>query len=301
MVPNTNAGAPRPQAVAGTHFFLRLCVGTVVVAVIFVLTQTVQIFPGAFTALLVTRPADADWIPVGIEAKFIETVDGERIEVWRRRTAKAREPRRVSIIFHGNGETLNSTAWMLPWLNDLGWTVYSFDYRGYGRSSGWPSEAGLYHDSDAVVRYLIKEEGVTPAEILPIGVSVGSGLAAYVAATYGTREVALIAPYTSLPDLVSEIPLIGLLSPFLWYRLPTLEYLQRGSNTRVVIVHGTDDTVIPYAHGERIAEALGKRALILPIADAGHNDLFRAALDRIGAAIVRLASFEPLAKSHHDG
>ena len=115
-----------------------------------------------------------------------------------------------------------------------------------------------------------------PAEqIIVVDNSIGNGMAAHVAAQLRTPKLVLISPYFRLRDLIRDkMPFVP---PFLIkYPLPTADYLAAAPNTQVLIFHGTHDTLIPAAHGQRLAQTLGARAQYHEL-PAGHNDMFSQA------------------------
>ena len=116
-----------------------------------------------------------------------------------------------------------------------------------------------------------------PAEqIIVVGNSIGNGMAAHVAAQLQSPKLVLISPYFRLRDLIRDkMPFVP---PFLIkYPLPTADYLAAAPNTQVLIFHGTHDTLIPAAHGQRLAQTLGARAQYHEL-PAGHNDMFSQAV-----------------------
>ena len=116
-----------------------------VFALIMALTQDIQLFPGALVPLLRTRPSDAEYVPRGVESIFTDTSDGETIEVrYKPPEAGTEVSDHVAIVAHGNGGAMEAFFMIQRWLSKIGVKSYAFDYRGFGRSSGWPSEEGLY-------------------------------------------------------------------------------------------------------------------------------------------------------------
>src|SRR5690606_31161327 len=115
-------------------------------------------------------------LPPGVESVFVKTPDEKQLEVWRLAVA---ESRYVAIVFHGNAGDVENFFVFQQYLQTLGITSYGFDYRGFGKSSGWPSEEGLYIGSDTVIDYVLDKEGVDPDSLILVGVSIGSGPASY--------------------------------------------------------------------------------------------------------------------------
>ncbi|MEW6280176.1 MAG: alpha/beta hydrolase, partial [Candidatus Eremiobacterota bacterium] len=149
----------------------------------------------------------------------------------------------------------------------LGCGVVLFDYRGYGRSQGTPSEEGLYRDAEAVWTHLTHL--VPPDRIVIMGESLGGGVATYLAERNPPAGLILQSTYTSLPELASELyPMIP--SQLCRFRFPSRDRIARISCPKLVM-HGRADEVIPYHHGRVLYEAAAepRRFVELP---GGHND-----------------------------
>jgi len=101
------------------------------------------------------------------------------------------------------------------------------------------------------------------------------------------KVLVLLSPCTSLVDVVREMSLFGYLSPFLWYRFPTIENIGKRQDTCIIAAHAHRDTVIPFEHSLRLKEAYHGRALfrLLESERAGHNDILGSTQSQIPAAI----------------
>ncbi len=272
------------------RFLLRLLLGTLVVSAVFVLTQDIQIFPAIVSWPLgkgsgeISAAAKRE----GFEGTFIQTEDGKKLEVWYLPAPKnSKTPPRAVIYFHGNGEVVKNDAHISQWLQSLGYASFLFDYRGFGRSSGWPSEQGLQQDARALWRYAREKTGLSAEQFIFMGASVGTGPAAYLASEVHPRALILMSPYKSLTAVVEELPGFGLLSPFLWYKLPTEEYLKTIGSTCVVLIHGKRDRTIAYHHSVDMQRDLQGQIDISFISDeeAGHNDLLARTYQRTAQAM----------------
>src|SRR5690606_12735271 len=115
------------------------------------------------------------------------------------------EPKGVALILHGNA---GSIALRLDWLrmfHDLGYARFIIDYRGYGRSSGTPTEQGTYEDARLAWSHLVTERGFAARDIVLFGESLGGAIAAHVAARETPRALVLHSTFTSIPDLAAQI------------------------------------------------------------------------------------------------
>lgn len=211
-------------------------------------------------------------LPDQVEGVFIHTEDGERLEVWKK---TVRDSPAAVVIFHGNAGTVANYYHYQRLFNQAGLTSYGFDYRGYGKSSGWPSEEGLYKDADAVIEFVLKDEQIEVEQLIVVGISIGSGPASYAAEKFKTKVLILYAPFSSLKHAASEVPFFGLLSPFLFHDFPVENRVARLDDSCLIVVHGRQDTIIPFPQGEQVFSAYRGSGLkkFIQLPDAGHNDL----------------------------
>jgi uncharacterized protein len=202
---------------------------------------------------------------VAHEAATIATADGERLRAWIMRVPEARA--RI-VYFHGNGANLSNWAPILAGVVRAGYSVVAFDYRGYGLSTGRPSERGLHRDVEAVVAQAWADADRTP--VLYWGRSLGGAMAAYAATI---REPDGLILESAFPDARSVVrgSVLGLLYPLASYRFATAELMTRVRRP-VLVIHGDRDSVIPFALGRALFDRLQepKRFVVVPGGD--HND-----------------------------
>lgn len=176
------------------------------------------------------------------------------------------------------------------WHRETGRGVLLFDYPGYGRSGGTPSEQGCYEAADAAYNLLIEGHKIAPADVLLVGRSLGTAVAVDLASRRPHRALVLISPFTSLPDVPQT------LYPILPARLLMRNHFDSlskiGRCTRgVLVVHGTEDGRVPFCLGKRLLEAAPEPRRLLIGAGAGHGD---AVLAEFFPALRRfLAECEP--------
>ena len=211
--------------------------------------------------------------PLAVKLPFenvrITTEDGETLAAWWVPAAAARG---AVLLFHGNAGSIADRIAYLPHFNAMGYAVLLVDYRGYGASTGKPSEAGTYRDADAAWRWLTTQQQLQPADIVVAGESLGGAVAAELAARMQPRALLLVSTFTSATDLGAGIypwlP-VRLISR---YRYDTLAHLQKFKGA-VLVAHSRDDEIVPFAHGERLyAAATGVRAWLEM--RGGHNEAF---------------------------
>jgi pimeloyl-ACP methyl ester carboxylesterase len=176
------------------------------------------------------------------------------------------------VIFHGNGETI---GWRVELAQDLrarGLGVVLAEYRGYGlaSSSGPPDEAGLYRDAAAILDEL-EREGSGPSRVALMGISLGTGVAAEMAARGRASSLILVSPYTSITAMAARVvPFLpmGILCP------DRFDTLSKAPRIRVptLVVHGDADEVIPLAMGRQVASAI-PGATLRVVSGGHHNDV----------------------------
>lgn len=192
---------------------------------------------------------------------------GARIVAW---YAPARPGQPTLLYFHGNGGALVNRAERLARYRDRGRGILMMAYRGYGGSTGRPSEAA--NVADATRAYdLLRSRGIAPDRIVLYGESLGSGVAVQVAAERPVAGVVLDAPYTSIVDIAERVyPLL----PARWLmtdRYETLRHLPRVA-APVLVIHGEQDQVVPVEMGRRVAAAVRGPSSLVTFPGAGHSD-----------------------------
>jgi hypothetical protein len=220
----------------------------------------------------------------------VSATDGERLRAW---WIPRDRPLANVVFFHGNGGNLSLWSPVFAELHLRGYSVLAWDYRGYGSSTGRPSERGLYRDADAIVG-LVRKRALDRADapLLYWGRSLGATVAAYAASVQAPDGVVLEAGFPSARALFEGNPLMRLLSLFSSYRFPTAEWMQRVTAPALVI-HGTADSVIPFRMGERLHEGLRGPKRFHAIPGGDHNDLSPRDGDAYWAAVRAFVSGLP--------
>ncbi len=267
-----------------------------------VLTQDLQIFPGIWHPVL--RMQNNAAARASVRTAFVRTPDNEKLEVWVVPPEVSSSGRnKVAILFHGNGESVDTAYPLQRWFAKRGYQTYSFDYRGYGNSTGWPSESGLYLDALSVWNF-VKEDAfkkdpqAQEPEILIVGVSIGTGIAAFLASEIQPEAMLLYSPYSSLPATLRDRPLLGYLAPFLLYELPTATFVSQLKQTCLFIVHGGADTIIDNRHSQLVADAYtGPHSRMKIFERSGHNDIFLASREYVAEVLAACPRLEAGAQS----
>jgi len=205
--------------------------------------------PGVPGRELTATPADVGlrWDDV-----IIETADGERLHGWY--LPADDEPHHTVLFFHGNAGNISHRLDSLEIFHELGVATLIIDYRGYGQSSGSPSEDGLYRDAQATWDYVVDSRGVPADQVIAFGRSLGAAVAAHLAAEREVGGLILESAFTAAPDLGAELYPIFPVRLLARIEYPTREFVQR-VDAPVLVVHSPDDEIIPFHHGEALYEA----------------------------------------------
>jgi fermentation-respiration switch protein FrsA (DUF1100 family) len=188
---------------------------------------------------------------------------------------------------HGNaGNLSHRVEGIAEWKRRMKQSVLIFDYPGYGRSEGAPSEEGCYSAALAAYGWLTEQARISGDRVLIFGASLGGGVAMELASCVPHRALVLGCTFTSVPDLAQEIyPWL----PARWLvrnRFDNLAKIRRHTKP-VFIVHGDCDDVIPLAHGERLFAAANEPKEFFRIRGGGH---FEGLGDACFAALTRFLS-----------
>jgi fermentation-respiration switch protein FrsA (DUF1100 family) len=205
-------------------------------------------------------PLEEVWIPVD-EAV---TVFGWFVD--------AGPTRPVLLWCHGNAGNVSHRLENIRQLYQRGISVMIFDYRGYGRSTGVPSEAGFYQDGLASYDYLIQQRRIAPERLIIFGRSLGSGVAG---------EIAIQRPSAGLM-VEGSFPSIQAMSDHHYFGLPTqwlmdvdfnLAKKVRALQVPLLVIHGEQDSIVPMALGRQVFEAAHEPKRWYIVSGAGHNDV----------------------------
>lgn len=186
---------------------------------------------------------------------------------------------RYTILYsHGNGEDLGNVLPVLEMIHALGFAVYAYDYRGYGASGGTATVDGVLLDVEAAYAHVTGALGVTPDRLILWGRSVGGGPTVHAAAKHPAAAIVLEATFTSAFCVMTHRPIL----PF--DRLCNLKLLA-DIRLPVLFIHGHRDRVVPFAHGPRLFASAAEPKWHVWVDEAGHNDLWLVARDRIAQGL----------------
>jgi uncharacterized protein len=206
--------------------------------------------------------------------------DGAKLHGW---YSEHPRPRALVLFSHGNAGNIAGRRYLLSNFRDeLGCSILIYDYRGYGKSEGNPTEKGVLLDGRAARDWLAECNRVPPEQITLVGGSLGGSIAVDIAAADGARGLVLVSTFTSIPDVAQShawwAPIRGLMSVSLHSEAKIADY-----HGPLLQTHGDADRVVPYALGKRLFEAANEPKKFITNPGGGHNDApteeFDTALD----------------------
>ena len=234
---------------------------------------------------ILATPAQAG---LAFEEVAIETGDGERLHGW---WVPARAPVRRGaqvLLCHGNAGNLGDRVMHAALLCAAGLDVLLFDYRGYGRSTGRPSELGTYRDAHAARSALLARPEVNSDRVIYLGESIGGAVALALALEHPPAGLVLMSSFTSIRDMARRhYPLVP--PAVVPDAYPSLRRV-RDLRAPLLVIHGDRDEIVPLLHAEALFEAAPDPKQLHIIEGVGHNDLVTRAGERWAAAIARFSA-----------
>ncbi|MGH7858058.1 MAG: 1-acylglycerol-3-phosphate O-acyltransferase [Candidatus Binatia bacterium] len=219
--------------------------------------------------------------PPGVEERWITAEDGVRLHAW----SAVRPGSRATLVWsHGNAGNIALRAEVLLALAERGLDVLAYDYRGYGKSQGRPTEAGVYLDAKAAYDSE-RARGVEASRIICFGESLGGAVSIHLATERPCAAVAVVATFTRLRD-VGRIH-YGPIALLAGDRFDALSRV-RSLRVPIFVAHGDRDEVVPYSLGEQLFAAANEPKEFLRLAGARHNDIFES--EALAEAIARFAT-----------
>jgi fermentation-respiration switch protein FrsA (DUF1100 family) len=210
------------------------------------------------------------YFDIAFEDLKLTTQDGETLGAWFVQASTNDGATRTILFCHGNAGNLGDRLDSIRTFRGMGYHVLAFDYRGYGDSTGKPTENGTYEDAMTAWRYLTETRGIDARRIVVFGRSLGGAVATWLATQVDPLALIVESSFTSAPDMAAKM---------FWY-LPVralcrfrYDNLARMSSLRcpVLVAHGREDKMIPFSHGQRLYEAAPEPKRFVEI-QGGHND-----------------------------
>jgi uncharacterized protein len=213
--------------------------------------------------LLFIRGRHADPIAPPYHARTLSERDGTRLTVWEAEPATKGAPEIV--FFYGNAGTLSDFTLIGSELHDAGFGVVLASYRGYDGNRGTPTETGVLNDARAILAALPKDHGA----VVLWGQSLGTGVAAHMAAEHRADALILQSPYTSIVDVAARRFPLYPVRLVMEDRFDTLSHAG-ATKIPVLIMHGTEDETVPFDMGETLSRTFPD-ARFVPILGSDHN------------------------------
>ena len=231
------------------------------------------VFPGSTKVLksLVQKYS----VPQFLTQISLPSEDGVPLVVWVSKTWDASKP--SLFYFHGNAEYLPNISERFFKFKEMGFNLVLPAIRGY-MDNFKPSEQALYQDAEAVFKNFEKK---CSARFI-IGYSLGSVPSAYLSFRFNSVDkLVLLAPFTSLEDMVRKHPFYRFFLPFLRLEMSVKRFLANTKTTQILIAHGLKDSVVPFEHFVDFKRLFGDKFLFFEYPDVGHDGIFEAAEEQI--------------------
>ena len=204
-----------------------------------------------------------------VSERVLKTPDGARVIAW---YGKARPGQPTLLYFHGNSGSLVARTERVRRFMAEGWGVYMMTYRGYGGSTGRPTEINNVADARLAYGALVLE-GVPAESIILYGESLGTGIATRIAVERPVAGLILDAPYTSIVDVAAQaypfLPVRALLTD----RYETVRYVAQ-VKVPLLILHGERDGVVPVAMGRELARLANEPKRLVVFPNGHHSNLY---------------------------
>jgi alpha-beta hydrolase superfamily lysophospholipase len=202
------------------------------------------------------------------EEFFIKTPDEKTLNALLFKTQKTRKG--LVLYFHGNADNLQRWGKYQVDFTSRGYDILLMDFRGYGKSTGKPSEQKFYEDAKLMYEWVLKK--YSKDEIIIYGRSLGCAMASYLATKVDVRKVFLETPFYSANQLLKDRGELFIFPFDFKYDFPNYKHLQK-INEPVIIFAGTKDWVVPNSSTEQLRPFLKSSDQFIYIEGAGHKNL----------------------------
>jgi fermentation-respiration switch protein FrsA (DUF1100 family) len=204
-----------------------------------------------------------------IEEVFIHSSDGVQLQTW---VNKAKDGYPTIVYFHGNAFHLGERASKFSSFCDAGFGLIAVSYRGFGKSTGRPSEMGIYSDARASVEYALSKRNLPLGGLIYYGESLGTGVAVQMASERHPALLVLEAAYTSVETRSAELyPFVIGVRRLVRDKYDSLSKIKNVS-APLLMLHGEKDPTIPLRHGQTLFAAANEPKSIVTYPDVHHTD-----------------------------
>ncbi|MCX7927629.1 MAG: alpha/beta hydrolase [Candidatus Omnitrophica bacterium] len=200
---------------------------------------------------------------------FFKTQDGLILNGW---FIPAQNQDIVVLYFHGNAGNISHRIEVAKLFNERNFSFFIFDYRGFGRSQGSPSELGTYLDAIAAYEYLVKTKRIPPEKIVLYGKSLGAAVAIDLASKVKAGALISESGFSSIVNLAKDIYKFIPLWLFVTQKYDSLKKVGTITMPKLFI-HSKNDEIVPFKHAQMLFTA-AKEPKELYVMQGGHNDAF---------------------------
>jgi pimeloyl-ACP methyl ester carboxylesterase len=254
-----------------------VAVYVLLIAHVYIFQARLIFFPNVPGRTLTATPTQ---VGLGFDEVRITTADRVDLHGWYV-AAPAGAP---AVLFcHGNAGNIGHRLDWLEVFCGMGFSMLLFDYRGFGQSSGSPTEQGTYLDAQAAWDYLANTKGFSPRRIVIVGESLGGPIAAHLAKDVAPGALILVSTFTSVPNLARKLYWFLPVRQLARFQYPTADYVAR-VRAPTLVVHSRDDEMIPFLHGEELCRRASGSAQLLEIF-GDHNAAFMLSGPKLAAGM----------------
>jgi len=206
------------------------------------------------------------------EAVNFKQVSGNKLYAWFFRVPQARF---TILVSHGNFGNIETHSYLGEALVKAGYSVFMYDYSGYGASTGLPDLTTVIDDAQAAYDYLIESQKLQAQNIILYGESIGAAISAHLATVRQARALICQSGFVSLRTIATEkLPMLRLYPDWLFpsHTLHTLNSL-RNVSLPVLIMHGQKDSIVPFHHAQILYQAAQEPKRLVPFSECGHRNV----------------------------
>jgi uncharacterized protein len=226
-----------------------------------------------------------EYLSLDYEELTLTTSDDVELNAWWIPNPDARA---TLLFLHGNAGNISHRLDSIDIFYKLGLSVLIIDYRGYGKSTGKPSEQGTYTDAETAYNYLIEAKNISPNKIVIFGRSLGGAVATWLAEKQPTAALILESSFTSIADIGKHYYPYLPTSLIARIKYPSIKRISNVTPS-VLIIHSINDEIIPYEHGQQLYQAANEPKSFLEI-NGGHNEGFISSGEKYSNGIDKFIS-----------
>jgi uncharacterized protein len=227
-----------------------------------------------------------DELGLDFEDVVFQSSDGVKLTGW---YVPANNSNLTILFCHGNGGNMMHNLDSINIFYNLGLNCFIFDYRGYGKSEGKPSEEGTYLDARAAYDWLVNVKKLSPSNIIIFGRSLGGSIAAQLASKAAAKSLIVESTFTSYADIGKKFYPYMPVRRFARFRYNTIDYIKK-VHCPVMIIHSRDDEIVPFEFGLEMYKASNEPNEFVEIFGS-HNDGFLVSSERYKKAWLNWLKF----------